>query len=53
MREAIHRAAAAREEEEGRRLGGGGEGGGMGMRMFPELEVADLEKVGPQLVLDF
>ena len=47
-REAIHRAAAERVKEEAKRTGGVKD-----TLMIPEVEVADLEKVGPQLVLDF
>ena len=48
VREAIHRAAAERVKEEAERTGGVG-----GVLMIPEVKVEDLEKVGPQLVLDF
>ena len=45
VREAIHRAALEKREELEREGGGGA--------VFPEVEVEDLEKMGPQLVLDF
>ncbi|KAF8437858.1 CENP-S associating centromere protein X-domain-containing protein [Terfezia claveryi] len=48
VREAIHRAAAERVKEEAKRAGGMND-----TLMIPEVEVGDLEKVGPQLVLDF
>ncbi|KAF8419316.1 CENP-S associating centromere protein X-domain-containing protein [Tirmania nivea] len=48
VREAIHRAAAERVKEEVKRAGGVKDA-----LMIPEVEVGDLEKVGPQLVLDF
>ena len=48
VREAIHRAAEERGREEKRR---GVAVGGVAGEVF--LEVEDLEKVGPQLVLDF
>ena len=45
MREAVHRVAQEKREEDVRKFGSTVE--------FPEVEVGDLERVGPQLVLDF
>lgn len=45
MREAVHRAAQEKRDADVRRFGSSVD--------FPEVEVGDLERVGPQLVLDF
>ena len=45
VREAVHRAAQEKREGDVRRFGSSVD--------FPEVEVGDLERVGPQLVLDF
>ncbi|KAF8477240.1 centromere protein X, partial [Kalaharituber pfeilii] len=46
VREAIYRAVAEREKRQGKQGSGGIAG-------YVELEVEDLERVGPQLMLDF